>query len=216
METTSVYLDTHMNDKSTYYVPATTLTDIQEIKGSKFITTVSRAGDKKMAKEFLASISLHYKDATHNCYAFVAGNPYSTTDIGFGDDGEVPGTAGKPMLSVLQHKKIGEIVVVVTRYFGGIKLGTGGLVRAYTSSVQEALDKVPLEKYQPLITLTISCEYQYENTVRQVLNRFDIRVQETGYDGQVNITIQINENVYNKLTDELISNLRGNLKIVKL
>ena len=202
-----------MSNSNTFKVPSKTVMDTQEIKGSKFITTVSRAVNKLAAKEFIDSIRQKYIDATHNCYAYIAGNPYSTTDIGFGDDGEVPGTAGKPMLSVLQHKKIGEIVVVVTRYFGGTKLGTGGLVRAYTRSVQKALDKLILEEYHPLITVNISFDFQYENSVRQVLNIHNIQIAQSDYGQKVIFRIVLNESVYNQLMDDLNNTLSGNIKI---
>lgn len=198
----------------TFKVPSKTITVTQEIKGNKFITTAGRVGDKDKAKEFIDNVRHQHKDATHNCYAFVAGNPYSTTDIGFGDDGEVPGTAGKPMLSVLQYKNIGEIAVVVTRYFGGTKLGTGGLVRAYTSSVQNALDKLPLETYQPLKTLTISYEYQYENTVRQILNKFEVQIVDAIYNEEVNMMIQFYESLFDKILEDLNNNLSGKIKLV--
>lgn len=196
-----------------FKVPSKVITVSQEIKGSKFITTVGRAADKDKAREFIGNLKQQYSNATHNCYAFVAGNPYNTADIGFGDDGEVPGTAGKPMLSVLQHKKIGEIVVVVTRYFGGTKLGTGGLVRAYTSSVQNALDKLPLEKYQPLKTVAISFDYQYENSVRQILNRYQVQITDTSYNQEVNMVIQFYESLFDKLYEDLNNILSGNLKL---
>ena len=88
-----------MPKDSSYLVPSKTVTVEQEIKRSRFITTAARAGNKESAKEFINSVSKKYSDATHNCYAYVAGNPFSTTDIGFGDDREVSGTAGKPMLT---------------------------------------------------------------------------------------------------------------------
>jgi len=203
-----------MSGKNTFKVPSKIITVTQEIKGSKFISTVGRVGDKDKAKEFIDDVSHKHIDATHNCYAFVAGNPYSTTDIGFGDDGEVPGTAGKPMLSVLQHKKIGEIAIVVTRYFGGTKLGTGGLVRAYTSSVQNALDKLPLVTYQPLKTLTISFDYQYENTVRQILHKFEVQIVDAIYNEEVNMIIQLYESLFDKIIEDLNNNLSGKFKLV--
>jgi len=198
----------------TFKVPSKIITVTQEIKGSKFITTVGRVGDKDKAKVFIDNVRHQHKDATHNCYAFVAGNPYSTTDIGFGDDGEVPGTAGKPMLSVLQHKNIGEIAVVVTRYFGGTKLGTGGLVRAYTSSVQNALDKLSLVTYQPLKTVTISFDYQYENIVRQILSRYGVQIIDSNYNQKVNMVIQIYVSLFDDLLEDLNNNLSGKFKLV--
>ena len=180
-----------MSVQLAFKVPSKTITVTQDIKGSKFITTVGRVEDKDKAKIFIDNVSQQYHDATHNCYAFVAGNPFSTTDIGFGDDGEVPGTAGKPMLSVLQHKKIGEIAVVVTRYFGGTKLGTGGLVRAYTSSVQLALDKLPLEDYQALKTITISFEYQYENSIRKIISNLGLNIDSQDYNERVIFKVEL-------------------------
>jgi uncharacterized YigZ family protein len=200
-----------MSAYDTFKVPSKSITVKQEIKGSKFITNVGRVGDKQKAKEFIEYIRRQYNNATHNCYAFVAGNPYSTTDIGFGDDGEVPGTAGKPMLSVLQHKKIGEIAVVVTRYFGGTKLGTGGLVRAYTSSVQMALDKLPLEKYQLLKTVTISFDYQYENSIRNVISTMNLSTSDEQYEQRVKVKIP--EDLYTDFINQVQNISRGQIKI---
>nr|NIX15739.1 YigZ family protein [Candidatus Dadabacteria bacterium] len=194
---------------SSYKVPSKTVTVEQVIKNSKFITSVTRVTNKHKAKEFIDSVSKKYSDASHNCYAFVAGNPDSTTDIGFGDDGEVSGTAGKPILSVLQHKKIGEVVVVVSRYFGGTKLGTGGLVRAYTSSVQDALDKLPLEDCVALQSITLKFDYQYENTVRQILNKFNLEIADSSYSDNVEMGVEVPENKLDQLETELQNSTSG-------
>jgi len=203
-----------MSKGSSYNIPSKSVTLVQQIKGSKFITTAGRASNRDNARAFIDTISEKYADATHNCYAFVAGNPFSTTDIGFGDDGEVSGTAGKPMLSVLQHKKIGEIVVVVSRYFGGTKLGTGGLVRAYTSSVQLTLEKLPLEKYQLFKILKITFDYQYENIVRQILNKFHVDIIDSVYSEIVLMKIGVNESDLKSLLEDLNNHLSGKLKIL--
>lgn len=203
-----------MSQHNSYKVPAKTINVEQEIKKSKFITTVARAANKGSAKSFIDSISEKYSDASHNCYAFVAGNPFSTTDVGFGDDGEVPGTAGKPMLSVLQHKKIGEIAVVVSRYFGGTKLGTGGLVRAYSGSVQQALEKLPLEDCVALETVKLIFDYQYENTVRQILNKFNIEIADSIYSDNVEMRIEVKESESKKLQEDLKNSLSGNIKMI--
>ncbi|HSG30882.1 MAG TPA: YigZ family protein [Thermodesulfobacteriota bacterium] len=203
-----------MAEDSSYKVPSKTVTVEQVIKNSKFITSVTRVTDKQKAKEFIDTVSKKYSDASHNCYAFVAGNPDSTTDIGFGDDGEVSGTAGKPILSVLQHKKIGEIVVVVSRYFGGTKLGTGGLVRAYTSSVQDALDKLPLEDCVALKSITLKFDYQYENTVRQVLNKFSLEIADSIYTDNVDMKLEVPEDNLNQLETELQNSTSGKVNIL--
>lgn len=115
-----------MSDKSSYPVPAETIEAEQEIKKSRFIATVGHAPDKDSAVRFIEEISAKHSGASHNTYAFIAGNPNGGAEVGFNDDGEIGGTAGKPILTVLQMRGIGEVVAVVTRYFGGTRLGTGG------------------------------------------------------------------------------------------
>ncbi len=108
------------------------------IEKSRFICSIMPVDGEDEAKSFVSSIKNKYKDATHNCYAYVAdeGGFY----VKFSDDGEPQGTAGMPMLEVLKNRKLYRVAVVVTRYFGGIKLGAGGLVRAYSDSVCKGLD----------------------------------------------------------------------------
>lgn len=113
-----------------------------EIKRSRFIASLGNVENKQAAKQFIASLRVEFHDASHHCWAMVAGRPDDIHQHDQSDDGEPKGTAGKPMLNVLQHSGFGNIVVVVSRYFGGIKLGTGGLIRAYSQSVSKALTKV--------------------------------------------------------------------------
>lgn len=109
-----------------------------EVRRSLFIASVSPAATAEEADAFVASVRARYPDATHNCYAYIAGaeNP----SVRFSDDGEPGGTAGQPMLEVLKKRGLTAVAVVVTRYFGGIKLGAGGLVSAYTDSVVSGID----------------------------------------------------------------------------
>ena len=202
-----------MSKKTSYLVPSETLRVEQEIKKSRFITTVARAVSSENAKSFIEDVSSEYPDASHNCYAFIAGNPDSSTDIGMGDDGEVPGTAGKPMLSVLQHKRVGEIAVVVTRYFGGVKLGPGGLVRAYTSSLQLALDKLKLEKHSELKRVTITVGYQYENSIRNVLKKMKLDISEIKYKDDLLILIEVPENMGDGFQEQIMNQTRGQAQI---
>jgi len=119
-----------------------------EIKRSRFITTIDAVDDKSAAKLFIQCMRDTYPDANHHCWAMVAGSPDDIYQQDQSDDGEPKGTAGKPMLNVLQHSNLGNTVVVVTRFFGGVKLGAGGLVRAYTQAVSSSLTQlVTVEKY---------------------------------------------------------------------
>ncbi|MGH7885903.1 MAG: YigZ family protein [Thermodesulfobacteriota bacterium] len=195
--------------KSNYKIPSETVIIRQEIKKSKFIATIGRANNMDSAKTFIDNVSSGYSDASHNCYAFIAGNPFSTTDIGFGDDGEVSGTAGMPMLNILQHKKIGEIVAVITRYFGGTRLGTGGLVRAYSSSLQLALNELKLIELVPVKTGGIVFAYEYENAIRNILTMMKVKIKDINYSENVNINIETSETVLKQLADEIANQTHG-------
>ena len=116
-----------------------------EIKRSRFITTIIPVFDKREGLLAIEGIRQEYPDANHHCWAMIAAAPDDVYHQDQSDDGEPKGTAGKPMLNVLTHSDLGNVVVVVTRYFGGIKLGAGGLVRAYTASVTSALSELATE-----------------------------------------------------------------------
>lgn len=113
-----------------------------------------------------------FPDATHNCWAYVAGPPGDTAAIGMSDAGEPHGTAGRPMLDVLLHSGIGEIVAVVTRYYGGTKLGTGGLVKAYGGSVQHALASLPTILQVERVLMRITASYADVDTLKRTLQEF--------------------------------------------
>lgn len=115
------------------------------IEKSKFITSVKRVNGEDEAKAFVSFVRAKYKDATHNCYAYIADNGGFFAK--FSDDGEPQGTAGLPMLEVLKQKGLRRVAAVVTRYFGGIKLGTGGLSRAYSESVKNCLEKSGISEF---------------------------------------------------------------------
>lgn len=128
---------------SRYPIPAETTRIELRIENSRFIATIGEARTAEDARAFIDLIRDEFADASHNVYAFRTGYGGSVTE-GMSDDGEPSGTAGRPALSVLRGADLGDVVVVITRYFGGTKLGTGGLVRAYTESAQEALAALPI------------------------------------------------------------------------
>lgn len=122
---------------SSYPVPAQRCRVYLTVKRSRFIATIARSSNPRATKAFVQEIRDEFHDATHNCWAFATGPPGDTAAVGASDDGEPHGTAGRPMLNVLLHSEAGEIAAVVTRYYGGIKLGTGGLVRASADGARE-------------------------------------------------------------------------------
>ncbi|GAA0586687.1 IMPACT family protein [Actinomadura livida] len=124
-----------------------------EIRKSRFICTLARAADEAEAVEFLARHRRAHRDATHNCTAYVVGEHGEIAKSS--DDGEPAGTAGIPMLEVLTRRGLTGTAAVVTRYFGGVKLGAGGLVRAYAKAVADTVDAVGVVELRPVVTVTV-------------------------------------------------------------
>jgi uncharacterized YigZ family protein len=130
-----------------------------EIKKSQFITWLIPLDDKQAVKESIQLAKQEYPDARHHCWAYIMGaNPNSMT-AAMSDDGEPSGTAGKPMLNVLQHKPVDNVLAIVIRYFGGVKLGAGGLVRAYSQAVEQCFALAELVPVIPKYTLTIKVPF---------------------------------------------------------
>lgn len=128
---------------SGYLVPSGVYRTEEIIRRSRFIVTVAHAQSVPDAQAQIAAVRQEFADATHNCWAWQLGPPGDTAQVRASDDGEPAGTAGRPMLGVLVASSVGEVVAVVTRYFGGIKLGAGGLVRAYSGVLARAMASLP-------------------------------------------------------------------------
>ncbi|BDM62560.1 YigZ family protein [Shewanella sp. NFH-SH190041] len=156
-----------------YPIPAQELIFEEEIKHSHFISVLFHCASPEHFKQQLNDIRLRYPGATHYCQAFLTGKPGCTMTAGFSDDGEPAGSAGRPMLAVLQGSGIGEIGAVVIRYYGGIKLGVGGLVRAYASGIKQALPQLPTLMKQIRFPGTLACDYARLRDVEYVLEQHD-------------------------------------------
>ena len=160
-----------MTTSDHYNVPAGIHRFEEEIQRSRFITTLAPTATVDEAVAFIDSIRAEFADATHNCWAYLAGPPGSSIHIGMSDDGEPHGTAGRPMLQVLTHCGVGDIAAVVTRYYGGTKLGKGGLVRAYSGGVQKALAELALVEKVTYSSLVVIVPYNHITTVQQCAGR---------------------------------------------
>ena len=158
------------------------------IRRSRFIATFARVSSTEEAKDFLERIRAEHAQATHNCWAFVAGEPGSTAQVGASDDGEPKGTAGRPMLTALLHSGVGEVAVVVTRYFGGILLGTGGLTRAYAKAAKDALDKAGKARMQPFSVLLLECPYPMFERIKLLIEGHEGRIESSDYGAAVTLT----------------------------
>ncbi|MDR1659278.1 MAG: YigZ family protein [Desulfovibrio sp.] len=143
---------------------------------SRFLASCARAPDAASARAFVESVRRRRSDATHNCWAYVAGPPGDTAHIGASDDGEPRGTAGRPMLNVLLHSGTGEICVVVSRWFGGVKLGTGGLARAYQDAVRENLASLVLAERVLSVRYAVILGYAHLDGLHRLLPRFGAKI----------------------------------------
>ena len=151
-----------------------------DIKKSQFICRLFPAQTEKEAKDIIKEISEEYKDATHNCTAYVVSD-----GEGYDDNGEPGGTAGRPMLNVLKKNEINNVVAIVTRYFGGIKLGAGGLVRAYSKSVLECLAIAEIVEMELYELFRFTFEYQDIKAIDAEVRAKNLAVVEKQYEAQV-------------------------------
>ncbi|MBV1908776.1 MAG: YigZ family protein [Kangiellaceae bacterium] len=178
---------------SSYKVPSEPLDVEETIKNSLFTTRARNVSTAEAAKDFVREMNRSFPDASHHCWAYIVGNPSSTTLIGCSDDGEPSGTAGKPMLHVLLHSDIGDIVVVCTRYFGGTKLGTGGLARAYGGGTKLALKQLPLKEKINYIELQCELEYSQLKDFEHTLSEYQVGRSKFDYQGQILASFSISE-----------------------
>ena len=159
----------------------------QIIEKSRFIAYVSPASTKEEADAFIASIRKKHKDATHNVPAMVLGDKFQVQWAS--DDGEPQGTSGAPMVQLLVSEGITDVVIVVTRYFGGIKLGTGGLVRAYTSSAKLGLMAAGICDVEEMCLLTYEIDYTYLTKLQNLAAGGLFSISDTAYTDVVQVTL---------------------------
>ena len=174
-----------------YPVPGTDHRVEQVIRRSRFITTLSRTTSPQDAESLIDRIRGEFGDATHNCWAYVAGPPGSTTQVGMSDDGEPHGTAGRPMLEALVHSGVGEIGAVITRFYGGVKLGKGGLQRAYAGGVKLALSSLATIERVTRSPLVVRLEYPVLDPIRRLADDLDARVVDEKFTDTVRLQVDV-------------------------
>ena len=176
-------------------------------KKSRFIATVAAVSTKEEAEEFVASMTKKYWDARHNCSAYIIAD---TVDIlHSSDDGEPSGTAGKPMLEILLNEGIKNVCVVVTRYFGGTLLGTGGLVRAYQAAVKEGIANSILIEKQTGIRAKITVDYNDMGKLQYLFATNGIEILDNVYEQQVVMTLLIPMDVKKNLEEKMVDITSG-------
>ncbi len=184
------------------------------IEKSKFITTSRHVESEEEAVSFIAEISKKYSDATHNCYAYIADT--AGNFLRFSDNGEPQGTAGMPMLEVLKSNKLVQTAVVVTRYFGGIKLGAGGLVRAYSGSVAENVSAAQKVLYEQCEESQYSVDYSAVDAVTRYFSENGADLINVEYSNEVYFTAAVKKDNAEQFEAGLINRLNGRVKIKKI
>jgi uncharacterized YigZ family protein len=178
-----------MDTPARYDIPAETRRTEDTILRSRFITTLGHADSIDEARAFIAGVADEFADATHNCWAYVVGPPGDTSRVGMSDAGEPHGTAGRPMLDVLLGSGVGDIVAVVTRYYGGTKLGRGGLVRAYGNGVKAALESLSVTKLVKTVSLRVTAGYADVSNIKHSLQRFEAEIADEEYGTEVTLRV---------------------------
>jgi len=184
-----------------------------KVRNSKFITTATPSSTKEKAKEILGTIRTEFFDASHNCFAYRIGN--QGLDFRASDDGEPKGSAGKPILFAIQKYDLSDLIVVVTRYFGGTKLGVGGLARAYSDATEAVLQLCKQKKVHITKPVKIFCTYEDLNIIKNILSEFAVSFKETYLDAiQIIAEIPISKiEFFNKRIAESTNGRAGTLLI---
>ncbi|MGB1950126.1 MAG: YigZ family protein [Marinobacter sp.] len=174
-----------------YPVPAGYLERETEIKKSRFIARIAHVSSRDEVRAWLDQAHRDHPDARHICWAYQLGRPGSAAEAAMNDDGEPSGTAGKPILGVIQHKDMGDVLVMVIRYFGGIKLGAGGLVRAYAGAAESVLSAVDRLLQQAMDVVDVTMGFADEQPLRHWCDTHEALVVAVEYGASVKARVQV-------------------------
>lgn len=192
-----------------YTILAAAVESTTEEKNSEFLTYLHPVTSREEAMVWVEHYRQQYPDAAHVCWAYVIGNTRQPLTQAFSDDGEPSGTAGKPMLHVLTEREVGNALAVVVRYFGGVKLGAGGLVRAYSGAVSNAVNLATLEQVIPSQQLRIRVDFAREARVRHIITQYQGVILDVDYAVQVSLQISLSANQAADFTRQVINETAG-------
>lgn len=167
-----------------YATPARSVERQIDVKKSRFITNLWPLNSRAQAHAMLEHMQRQYPDATHHCFAWLIGHP-NYAEAGMSDDGEPSGSAGKPIFNVIRHKKISDVMVVVSRYFGGIKLGVGGLTRSYAASAEKVLSAAGRIEVEPMHYVHLRFDFSREQILRHWCQQHHADIIQLCYEQQV-------------------------------
>ncbi|SIQ14424.1 uncharacterized protein, YigZ family [Alkalispirochaeta americana] len=195
-------------------IPVSPVRTETEIRRSRFITDLEIVSDRSQAEDRIRFRRVEHPGATHVVYAFVVG-PARSQQWGMSDDGEPKGTAGRPVLEILKGSGLTNVLATVVRYYGGIKLGTGGLVRAYGDALRQGLALVERQPLRELSLKNITCSYDMHNPVRSTLERFGAEIRDEAFSETVSLLFAVDQEHLDALGEELRDVSRGTISIGK-
>jgi uncharacterized YigZ family protein len=204
-----------MTSTERYPIPAVETRTELRVSNSRFIATAAYTPTVEDAKAFIARIRAEFADATHNVFAYVVGYG-ATTTLGMSDDGEPAGTAGRPVLAVLRGSSLGDITVVVTRYFGGTLLGTGGLVHAYSDTVRAVLEILPRAEKVERRTLALSITYAQYEPVKRLVDAYGGMILDEDFGVDVTLTLQLAVDAISAFAAALTDLTAGQAELIDL
>jgi len=184
-----------------YPVPAGYLERETEVKKSRFIARVAPVSSRDEVKTWVEQAHRDHPDARHVCWAYQIGRPGSAAEAAMHDAGEPSGTAGKPILNVIQHKDMGDVLVIVIRYFGGVKLGAGGLVRAYAGAAESVLSAVDRVVAKPVVSAHITLGYADEQPLRHWCEVHGAEVLAVNYGASVTAEVSVPEDLVESFSE---------------
>lgn len=198
-----------------YLIPAQNHRLTTTVVNSRFISTAACVASVQSAKDMIAQVRAEMLDASHHVYAFRVGYGNSIIE-GMSDDGEPTGTAAPPILSVLRGSGIGDILIVVTRYFGGTKLGTGGLVRAYGDAARATLETLPLEEKIPRKTLGVELSYPFYESIKRLIATYNGSIEDQVFASDITIIARLAADDVDAFSRDVSEVTAGRVQIVML
>ncbi len=184
----------------------------QIIKGSRFVARVRPVATEDRAEQFLYKLRREYHDASHHCYAFRLGYATKQTER-FSDAGEPSGTAGRPILEALQARQVWDVVAVVTRWFGGTKLGTGGLKRAYGNTAIAALEETTLVSRLVISAYDLRFDHELTGVVYRVVNEFKALIPSTDFGRRIRMGVTVKRSNGPAFCERLVDAGRGSIEV---
>jgi uncharacterized YigZ family protein len=184
-----------------------------KVRGSRFIGTGIPVRTREEANDAIEGIRRQFHDATHNCFAYRLG--VGGEERRFNDDGEPSGSAGRPILGALERAALTNLVVIVTRYFGGTKLGVGGLARAYGEATARVIQEAERETRTIVRTVSLVIPHAYVGEVMRAVSRMDARISDTTYDEEVHLELQVRRSKVRQLRAGLVECTAGNIRFTQ-